>query len=99
MTTGLAILLLAIFFPPVKSPADAQNKQVRIAVVGAPEEPRFSDMVLGLKKGLRELGYAPPSLVVYETKIARAEETNAKPLIESLLQRKAQVLFLIGPGF
>jgi ABC-type uncharacterized transport system substrate-binding protein len=99
MTKGLVILLLAIFFPPEKSPADAQNKQVRIAVIGAPEEPRFSDMVLGLKKGLGELGYAPPSLVVYETKIARAEETNAKPLIESLLQRKAQVLFLIGPGF
>ena len=71
MTNGLMILVLAIFFIAGKSAVDAQTKEVRIAVVGAPEEPRFSDIVLGLKKGLGELGYAPPSLVVYETKIAR----------------------------
>jgi putative tryptophan/tyrosine transport system substrate-binding protein len=96
MTRELVILVLAIFITTRTSPTQAQNKEVRIGVIGAPEEPRFSDIVSGLKKGLGDLGYAPPSLVVYETKIARAEEKNAKPLIESLLKRKAQVLFLIG---
>ena len=94
--SGLVIFLLAMIFVAAAPPADAQHKAVTIAVIGAPEEPRFSDIVSGLKKGLGELGYAPPSLVVYETKIARAQEKNAKPLIENLLQRKAQVLFLIG---
>ena len=50
----------------------------------------------GLNKGLSELGYAPPSLVINQTKIARAEERNAKSLIQAVLQRKPQVLFLIG---
>jgi putative ABC transport system substrate-binding protein len=95
MTKELVLLVLAIFFTAGTSPTHAQNKEARIAVIGAPEEPRFSDIVSGLKRGLGDLGYAAPSLVVYETKIARAEE-NAKPLIESLLKRKAQVLFLIG---
>jgi putative tryptophan/tyrosine transport system substrate-binding protein len=93
---GIVIFLLAIIFVAAGSPAHAQHKDVRIAVIGAPEEPRFSDIVSGLKNGLRELGYAPSSLVIYETKLSRAEEKNAKPLIENLLQRKAQVLFLIG---
>jgi putative ABC transport system substrate-binding protein len=73
-----------------------QTKEPRIAVIGAPEEPRFSEVVAGLKKGLGELGYAPPSLVVHEIKIARAEEKSAKSIVEDLLRQKAQVLFLIG---
>lgn len=93
---GLVIFLLAIISVAAGSPAHAQHKDVRIAVLGAPEEPRFSDIVSGLKKGLGELGYAPSSLVVYEAKVSRAEEKHAKPLIEDLVQRKAQVLFLIG---
>jgi putative ABC transport system substrate-binding protein len=93
---GLVILLVAMVFIAAISRANAQHKDVRIAVVGAPEEPRFTDIVSGLKNGLGELGYTSSSLVVYETKLSRAEEKNAKPLIENLLQRKAQVLFLIG---
>ena len=94
MMNGVVLFLLAIISVATGSPAEAQH--VRIAVVGAPEEPRFTDIVSGLKNGLGELGYAPSSLVVYETKLSRAEEKNAKPLIENLLHRKAQVFFLIG---
>ncbi len=73
-----------------------QPKELRIAVIGAPEEPRFSEIVAGLKKGLGELGYAPPLLVVQETKIARAEEKTAKAIAEGLLRQKTQIFFLIG---
>jgi putative ABC transport system substrate-binding protein len=65
-------------------------------VIGAPEEPRFSEVLAGLKNGLVELGYAPPSLTVLKTTIVRAEEKNAKPIVENLLRQRAQVLFLIG---
>ena len=71
-------------------------KERRIAVIGAPEEPRFSEVVAGLKNGLGELGYAKPSLVVQEVKIARSEEKGAKSIVEGLLRQQAQVLFLIG---
>ena len=77
--------------------AEAQQpKELRLAVIGAPEEPRFSEMVAGLKKGLQEIGYAPSLLVVQETKIARAEEKTAKSVVEGLLRRKIQIFFLIG---
>ena len=90
------VLLLIGFVLAVIHPAEAQESKHVVAVIGAPEEPRFSDIVSGLKKGLGELGYTPPLLVIHQTKIARAEERNAKSLIETLLQRKPQVLFLIG---
>ena len=79
------------------TPAAAQRpKEIRIAVVGAPEEPRFSEIIAGLKKGLGEAGYLPPSLTVEEIRVARAEEKNVKPTVEKALKRGAQVLFLIG---
>lgn len=77
--------------------AQAQSgKQIRIAVIGAPEQPRFSEVVAGLKKGLAELGYAPASLIIHETKIERAEEKNATSVVAALLRQKAQIFFLIG---
>ena len=90
------VLLLAVVLLTF-APAEAQQaKTVRIAVIGAPEEPRFSDMVSGLKNGLADLGYAPQSLLVRELKIPRAEESTAKSRIEDLLRWRAQVVFLIG---
>jgi putative ABC transport system substrate-binding protein len=85
-------LLYALCFSAQAQPGN----ELRIAVVGAPEEPRFSEVVAGLKKGLSELGYAPPLLVVHEAKIARAEEKTAKSVVQGLLRQKAQIFFLIG---
>jgi putative ABC transport system substrate-binding protein len=79
-------------------PAEAQQpgRQATIAVLGAPEEPRFSEVVGGLKKGLGELGYTPQALQIIESKVARADEKAAKSIVEGLLKQRAQVLFLIG---
>ena len=90
------VLVLIGFGLAAIHPAKAQETKHLVAVIGAPEEPRFSDIVSGLKKGLGELGYGPPFLVIHVTKIARAEEKSAQSLIDSLLKRKPQVLFLIG---
>jgi ABC-type uncharacterized transport system substrate-binding protein len=58
----LSALLVALCLP-----VEAQQpKEARIAVIGAPEEPRFSEVVAGLKNGLTELGYVAPSLIVQE---------------------------------
>jgi putative ABC transport system substrate-binding protein len=73
-----------------------QQKEARIAVIGAPEEPRFSEIVAGLKNGLSELGYAPQALLLREVRIPRAEEKTARSRVEDLLRWKAQVVFLIG---
>jgi putative tryptophan/tyrosine transport system substrate-binding protein len=76
-----------------------QAREPRVAVIGAPEEPRFSEIIAGFKKGLAELGYAPPSLVVQEIKVARAEEKTAESMVQGLLQQRTRVLFLIGSRF
>jgi putative ABC transport system substrate-binding protein len=89
-------LLATFLLTTIPSAGAQQPKEARIAVVGAPEEPRFSEIVVGLKNGLGELGYATQSLLVQEVKIPRAEEKAAKARIEDLLRRKAQVVFLIG---
>lgn len=85
------------FLVPVSFSVAAQpDKAIHVAVIGAPEEPRFSEVVDGLKQGLAELGYTPQSLILVETKIARAEEKNARSVIDSMLRQKTQIFFLIG---
>jgi putative ABC transport system substrate-binding protein len=92
----VCVALYAMLFALYSSAEAQKAKERRIAVVGAPEEPRFSEVVAGLKNGLGELGYAKPSLVVQEVKIARSEEQSAKSMVEKLLGQQVQVLFLIG---
>ena len=89
-------ILCALLFAPYSAARAQSEHDLRIAVIGAPEEPRFSEVVAGLTKGLSELGYAPPSLVIRAAKIARAEEHDAKPLIAGLLSDRIRVFFLIG---
>jgi len=95
MRPALGLLATLLFAPCLYAQAQ-QLTETPIGVIGAPEEPRFSEIVAGLKKGLGQLGYAPTAIVVHETKIVRAEEKSAKSVIEALLRQKAQVLFLIG---
>jgi ABC-type uncharacterized transport system substrate-binding protein len=97
MTKSILFWPLAILFLATVSLAHAQQaKEHRIVVIGAPEEPRFSEVVAALKIGLGELGYAKPSLVVQEVKIARSEEKGAKSIVDGLLRQRAEILFLIA---
>lgn len=91
--------LLVLFAGWAEMAEAQQGREPRVAVIGAPEEPRFSEVVAGLKKGLAELGYAPPSLIVQEIKVARAEEKTSKSIVQGLLQQRTRVLFLIGSRF
>jgi len=92
-TMLIVVVLLAV---AVIAEAQQPAKEARIGVLGAPEEPRFSEVVGGLKKGLSELGYAPQAVQIVEVKVARADEGTVKSRLEELLRQQAQVLFLIG---
>ncbi|HEV8343324.1 MAG TPA: ABC transporter substrate-binding protein [Candidatus Binatia bacterium] len=93
---GLLAILVVLVGCVGMAGAQQPAKDSRIGVLGAPEEPRFSEIVAGLKKGLGELGYAPQAVQIFEVKIARADEGSAKSIVEGLLQKRIQVLFLIG---
>jgi putative ABC transport system substrate-binding protein len=89
---ALGAVLLALSFP-----AQAQVRPVRIGVLGAPEEPRFSEVVNGLKHGLRDLGYSEKNLEILERRVERGKERdNEQNIIEELSRKKIQVLFVIG---
>ena len=77
--------------------AGAQVEPTRIGVLGAPEEPRFSEVVSGLKQGLRDLGYSENSFEILEGRVTRGKERDGgRKGIEELAHKKAQVLFVIG---
>jgi putative tryptophan/tyrosine transport system substrate-binding protein len=93
-----AVVVCALLFA-VGFPAEAQAL-ARIGVLGAPEEPRFSDIVSGLKQGFRDLGYSEKGYEILEGRVERGKEQNSdRVVIENLARRKSQVLFVIGSRF
>jgi ABC-type uncharacterized transport system substrate-binding protein len=51
--------LSALLFTLCGSAQAERAKDLRLVVIGAPEEPKFSEIVAGLKKRLEEISYAP----------------------------------------
>jgi len=88
-------MALTFIFGAVVATAQ-QTKEPKIGVLGAPEEPRFSEIVGGLKQGLSKLGYAPQGFQILEVKVARSDEGATKSKVEGLLRQRVHVLFLIG---
>jgi putative ABC transport system substrate-binding protein len=72
------------------------SKPHRIAVIGAPEEPRFTEVMAGLKNGLTELGYEAPALTVIALRIARSDEKITTSRLQELARQPVSALFLIG---
>jgi len=92
---ALAALLFA-----VSVATEAQVSPLRIGVLGAPEEPRFSDLVNGLKQGLRDVGYAANDVEIVEWRIERGKEREGqRALIEDLIRKNPRLLFVIGSRF
>ena len=89
--TAVALVLASHY------PLEAQRRLARIGVLGAPEEPRFSEVVGGLKQGLSDLGYSEKAFEILEGRIERGKERdNARAVIEELASKNTDVLFIIG---
>jgi putative tryptophan/tyrosine transport system substrate-binding protein len=78
------------------SSALGQVSDARIGVLGAPEEPRFSELVAGLKHGLRELGYSEQAIEIVEGRVSRDDRANERAVIERMVQQRIRLLFAIG---
>lgn len=77
--------------------AQAQVRHARIGVLGAPEEPRFSEVVNGLRQGLRDLGYSEKSFEILEGRVERGKEQDDERIaVDRLAGKNVQVLFVIG---
>jgi putative tryptophan/tyrosine transport system substrate-binding protein len=92
-----ALSFLGAMLVTLSFPAQAQVRHARIGVLGAPEEPRFSEIVNGLKQGFRELGYSEQAVEILEGRVERGKERESeRGVIEELERKNAQVLFVIG---
>jgi putative tryptophan/tyrosine transport system substrate-binding protein len=78
------------------SATKAQGNVKRIAILGPAEEPRYSQVVGGLKRGLRDQGYADTTLDIIENKVARGDNSGATASVAQAMQQGVVVLFVIG---
>jgi putative tryptophan/tyrosine transport system substrate-binding protein len=74
----------------------AQDNVKRIAILGPAEEPRFSQVVGGLRRGLRDQGYADGALDIIERKVRRGDSAGATASVAQVMQQGVAVLFVIG---
>ena len=68
----------------------------RVAILGPDEEVRFSEMVDGLRRGLRDHGHAETTLQFLERRVQRDDRTAARIATEEIIAQGASVLFVIG---
>jgi putative ABC transport system substrate-binding protein len=89
-------LLSPFLFLLFVTPALGQVSDAQIGVLGAPEEPRFSELVAGLKRGLRELGYSEQTIEIVEGRLSRDDRANERAVVERMIQQRIRLLFAIG---
>jgi len=90
---ALLSILLSLFSFDL---AHGQPSPARIGVLGAPEEPRYSEVVGGLKQGLRDLGYSEKAIEILEGRVGRGDRASERAAVERMVQQRVQVLFAIG---
>ncbi len=88
--------LLALAIVLVPGTAESQSPAARIGFLGPAEEPRFSEVVSGLKQGLREQGYREDAIQVVEGRTGRGDEAGAGAAVRTLAGQGVTVLFLLG---
>ena len=74
----------------------AQAQPARIGILGPAEEPRFSEILGGLKQGLSDHGYSAQALEILEGRVIRGDARSARAAVEQFMRREARVLFVIG---
>ena len=89
----LALTLGLVFGVAV---AEAQKRSERIAILGPPEEPRFSEVRDGLRQGLRDHGYAEQAIELLEARVTRRDQEQVRVAVEGFLQQRIRVLVVIG---
>jgi putative tryptophan/tyrosine transport system substrate-binding protein len=93
---NLKWLVLGAMLLTVGFPAEAQIQPARIGILGPAEEPRFSEILGGLKQGLGDHGYSAAAMEILDGRVARGDQAGARTTVERFVQQGAKVLFVIG---
>lgn len=89
----VAILLAALVAP---NAVRSQDAAVRVGVFGPDEEPRFSETVSGLRRGLEEQGYGAERVRVLEGRARRGNEAAARAAARALADQGLGALLVLG---
>ena len=76
--------------------AEAQSSAARIGLLGPDEEPRFSAIASGLRKGLGEHGYRDDAIQLVEGRTRRGDRAGERATVQTLAGQRIAVLFVIG---
>lgn len=87
-------LALALVLAP--DAAESQSRAARIGILGPAEEPRFSEILSGLKQGFRDQGYAPDTIDIVEGRVRRGDEAAARATAQALATQRVTVMFVVG---
>jgi putative tryptophan/tyrosine transport system substrate-binding protein len=79
--------------------AAAQARARQIVILGAPEQPRFSEMAAGLKDGLRDHGYGEATLEIIEQQVMRGDQSGTHAAVRAAMRQGTAVLLAIGSEF
>jgi putative tryptophan/tyrosine transport system substrate-binding protein len=93
----LALAVGAVLLGLAAAAAAAREPEIaKLAILGPAEEPRFSQIAEGFRRGLRDHGYPDGSIDTVEQKIARGDQSAARRAVEEIVRRRVAVVLVIG---
>ena len=95
MKKVFVVVVLAALIVPLRVES-GQSQAARIGILGPAEEPRFSELLGGLRQGLRDRGYSDLAAEILEGRVTRGDQAGAHARVEEFARQRAQVLFVIG---
>jgi ABC-type uncharacterized transport system substrate-binding protein len=96
--TLVLLFLVAATLGAAVGTSAAQESVKRIAILGPAEEPRFSEVARGLRRGLGDRGYSEGALEIIPAKVARGDHAGARAAVAGLVRQGVQVLFPSAPS-
>jgi putative tryptophan/tyrosine transport system substrate-binding protein len=94
--TRVVVALLCLVLVAAPLAAEAQTRSNRVGLLGPAEEPRFSEIAEGLKRGLRDQGFSDGALEILEGRVQRGDTTGARAAVQDFIRRGTAVAFVIG---
>jgi putative tryptophan/tyrosine transport system substrate-binding protein len=92
----LIFMLMHLGFGVATEAAAREFGIIRVAILGPAEEPRFSQMADGFRRGLRDQGYAEANIDIVEQKVARGDMDATRRAVKGIAQQRVAAVFVIG---
>lgn len=93
--TLVSVLFLALATGSLVADGQPARRTSRVGILG-PDEPRFSEIVNGLRQGLRDQGYTDDAARIVEARVRRGDRPGARAKAEHLVNQRVDALLTVG---